>query len=331
MRTLVTADLHLSANRRDAYRIEALRELYRLARKKGIERTLILGDLTEEKDRHSDWLTNQVVELLRLFAGLGRVYVLQGNHDSFSDPECPFFHFLRHMPNMRWIGRPKSLELRGLGRVLFLPHTRDYARDWAQCAFADHEFVFCHGMFTGVELGYGRKADGGIPLGIIPKNVMCIAGDIHIPQRFANVEYVGAPYTIDFGDTYRPRAIVIDDETRLDDIRLDHLPQKKLLDLDWSELDRNKAAGLNAGDILKIRVAVPRKAASDWPAARDKLRALYETNYVVHSIVAKIIEDQGKRIKLREAEAKSDEQVFAEFVRSRGVDKATAKYGGTLL
>lgn len=336
MKTLITADLHLSANPRDAYRLDTMEHLAKVAKREGITQTCILGDLTEEKDRHTDWLTNKVVEVVRRFSQLGPVYINQGNHDSYSDPDCPFFHFLRHMPQVRWYGKPTAERTPGLGRVLWLPHARNWKEAWADVSFKDQDIVFAHGMFVGAKLGNGREADRSqIPIRLIPSTGCCIAGDVHIPQKVSSaIEYVGAPYTVDFGDAYAARAIVFDAMGRRGkDIPLEGRPQKCLLEFDGSERELQRIDRLNEGDILKIRVALSRKDAPRWPEARDKLRKHYtEIGMIVHSIVPVITEEPGARVRIGPmGSSKSDEQIFDEFARHRGVDKRTQKIGERLL
>lgn len=331
MKTLVTADLHLSANVRDRYRHDTVRALTRIAKAKRVERTLILGDLTEEKDRHSDWLVNAIVEHVKAFARLGEVIIMQGNHDSYTDPDCPFFHFLRHVPQVRWIGKPTTISADGLGRVLFLPHTRNWQKAWSGLSFKNYEWIFAHGMFVGTVLGNGRQSAEGIPIKTFPRSARIIAGDVHIPQRVGPVEYVGAPYTIDFGDAYNARALIIEDD-RTRNIRLDHLPQKRLLEFDAQPNEADQLEGVRVGDILKIKITMPRKHAAKWPEARDEIRAHFEKyGCVVHTIVPVLTERPGPRVENVQRDAKSDEQVMKEFARHRGIDRSTLRIGERLL
>jgi predicted phosphodiesterase len=329
--TLITADMHLTSNPRDAYRHATMRRLVKRAKKRGVTRTLILGDLTEEKDRHNDWLVNAIVDHVKAFAELGDVYIDQGNHDYSSDPDCPFFRFLRHMPRVRWIGEPATFKLSGLGRVLFLPHTRDFKKAWDGLAFEEYAYIFAHGTFIGAQLGNGRQSPTGIPIETFPSGARIIAGDVHIPHTCGPVEYVGAPYTVDFGDAYNPRAIVIEGD-RQSDIRLDDLPQKRLIDLDGSADELDAIDDIRKGDILKIRIAIPRRAAATWPEQRDRLRAHYEKRgCIVHSVLPAIMEGTARRVMIDRQETKTDKQVFHAFGRHRDVDRATMKKGERLL
>lgn len=341
MKSLVTADLHLTANPRDRYRHETLRRLVTTAKKLGVEQTFILGDLTEEKDRHGDWLTNAVVDHITRFAELGPVTINQGNHDYSSDPDMPFFRFLRHLPSVRWIGRPTSCTYPGLGRVLLLPHTRSYKRDWEGVERKGYAYVFAHSTFDTTDLGHGRKAQG-IPPEVF-KGERVITGDVHIPQTIlipsspkhvsGSITYVGAPYTVDFGDDYNPRVIILDQQ-KLTSVPVPG-PQKRLIELEPETHEEPWQEGIdevNKGDIVKIRVKVPRRSAPLWPAQRDELRKFWEKQgVVVHSITPVIAEELGRRVKIKARDQKDDEEVLTEFGKHRGVDKGTLTIGRKML
>lgn len=340
MRSLITGDIHLSSNRRDLYRVKTMRQLAVMAKRRGIGRTIILGDLTEEKDRHSDWLVNQLVEIVCLFSALGDVHILQGNHDSYSDPNCPFFHFLRHMPRVRWHRRAALGQLDGFGSVLWLPFVHDQQKAWHGLPFDQAEIIFFHGMRVGADLGNDRKAADGVPRGAFPRDVPCYAADVHIPQSSGAFHYVGAPYLVDFGDAYNPRAIVLGPGgDREDDITLGHLPQKRLIEFDGSIDDLQSIIDespiterLNEGDILKIRVHLDRKDASRWPWARDRLRKIYtDLGCIVHAVVPVVAENLGPRVRQETVRVRSDRELLREFGTHRGIDAKTVQYGEKLL
>lgn len=321
MCTLVTADLHLTANPRDRYRHNTLRRLVKQAKELGVTQTIINGDLTEEKDRHNDWLTNRVVDHIQRFAELGPVYINQGNHDYSSDPDMPFFHFLRHLRGVRWIGTPTAFSPPGLGRVLFLPHTRNYKKEWNDISFEGFAHIFCHNTFEQTSLGNGRVSEGGIPTKVFPRTARVISGDVHIPQTVGPVTYVGAPYTVDFGDVYRGRVLLLD--KRVTSVPVIG-PQKRLYD--WGLTD---PTDFQPGDILKIRVPVKRSETARYPAMRDEARSwAAKRGFKVHLVQPVIVEEKAtSQKKIRRAEIKSDQQVMKEFAQHRGIDQRMREYG----
>lgn len=287
------------------------------------------------KNNHSAFLVDKVCSIVRDFATLGDVYILQGNHDFDDDPKCPFFGFLEGFPHVHWIGTSRRYEQNtGLGKTLWMPYARNWEVQWKAVDVPPGGIVFAHGMFNRTKLGNGREAENVMPLSLIPKGVKCYAGDVHIPQVLERVEYVGAPYTIDFGDQYDARAIVLDDRRGRMDIDLSKLPQKRLVNvIATGPKIGADLAHCNPGDILKVRIPMLRSDSAHWPRTRDKCRTWLErSNYVVHEIVPVVRDDPGARVLpgKRHAE-KSDMQVFDEFVKRRAIDPATRKQGERLL
>jgi predicted phosphodiesterase len=172
---IVTGDLHLSHNPRDSYRFDFMTWLEKYARKRKPDQIVIAGDLTEEKDRHPAELVNKVVAHVHALAQICPVVALEGNHD-YKDEGHAFFAFLSRIPNTRWISKPTVI-----GDVLFLPHTNNYKRDWADIDLGAYDTRVCHQTFTGASVGFGRALDG-IPLDVLPRNGVTLCGDIHVPQ-----------------------------------------------------------------------------------------------------------------------------------------------------
>ncbi len=210
MTTLITADLHLSSNPRDDYRWIFVNDtLPRLIRKHRVTKLLILGDLTEVKDNHGSRLVNRIVERMHeLSRMVNPLIILRGNHDY--KPGFPaFFSFLDRFSRILWIDG-----LTEHGDNLLLPHTHDWQRDWAPY-MVDGVFrpgfrrIYAHQTFDGARVSRMRTMRG-IPTSIFSDSTRVISGDVHVPQD-DKVSYVGAPYTVDFGDDYEPRVLLIDD------------------------------------------------------------------------------------------------------------------------
>lgn len=330
MPTLVTADWHLSSTERDSYRHKFIRSLADRAKVRGINRTLILGDITEEKDRHNDWLVNQVVEYVTRFAELGPVMIDQGNHDYYSDRAMPFFGFLDHLQGVQWIGAPTEMDIPGLGYCLFLPHTRNYKADWKDVEFDSWDWIFAHNTFAGADVGFGQRLDG-IPLEFLPKDARVIAGDVHVPQKLGCVEYVGAPYLIDFGDDYEPRVLIIDRDKLHSMPAAKTDPQKRLIEV-AGLTGLLEHAEFNEGDILKVKIHLRRKDADNWPAIRDEAREfIRKRGAIAHALLPILTERIGKPVDFQHAAPKSDEEMIRDFAKHRGIDERTLKAGVKML
>src|SRR5260221_12516821 len=119
-RVLITADLHLSANARDSYRFKFMDRLPKLIQKHDVKFLIVAGDLTEMKDYHGSELVNRIADYFKTYSVLCQVIVTRGNHDG-TDPNYPFYQFLKHVPNVTWVNKPNEFTI-GKNKMMFLPH-----------------------------------------------------------------------------------------------------------------------------------------------------------------------------------------------------------------
>lgn len=336
MTALVTGDLHLSDNPRDAYRHRLMAELPAKAKRSQVDQIIILGDITEEKDRHSAWLVNKVCDHIVALAQVAPVIIKKGNHD-YKDIESPFFEFLKRMPNVHWINHPTNSEdleppLVGLGRCLFLPHTLNYKEEWRvflnrRSKFDSYDWVFAHNTFAGATGDNGRTLSG-IPLDIFGTTKV-IAGDIHKPQSFGVLTYVGSPYLVDFGDDFEPRALLVDRKSKKS-LPLEG-PQKRLVHVS-SVADLKKQTQVNKGDILKVRVDLDPAQHAEWPEIQEKVRewgakigAEIHTVQPVVDTASRMLTKSKRKVKLR-----TDEELLNAYAGVRAIDEVTLKTGHRL-
>lgn len=337
---LTTADLHLTdpASKVDQYRHDFIAGLPEIILRRKPDAFVILGDITQEKDRHSANLVNLIMRELSDIATVCPLLVMMGNHDYLNEGH-PFFAFVNHIPNIEWVDGVthgtglKSEKFRSIfHNCLFLPHTRNYERDWADIlnppkgikGLDSYRFVFAHNTFNGAAVGFGRKLDG-IPIELLPKKARIVAGDIHLPQTLGPVTYAGAPYTVNFGDDYKPRLLALGADIK--SVSVDAWPQKRLIEVsDPAELPKARE-----GDIVKVRVEVGtmgdwatiHRKVVDWAAARDVI--LYRCEPIMtHKVVR-------KRIKVEASVATSDETLVRQYAKRHGIEDRCLKIGLELL
>ena len=290
MSSLITADIHLTANPRDSYRLGLLPWMLEQVRKNKIDVALILGDLTDSKDRHPSKLVNTLVHQLDALSRICRVIVLKGNHD-YIEPEHPFFGFVSLLRHVTFLSQPCELALSITGasdNCLFLPSTEDWERDWTPYAkkLKTYDFVFCHQTFKGAARENGTVFDAGIPPTFFKGTKGKVySGDIHVPQRFANSygpEYVGAPYRIDFGDSFTPRVLMLGPKGAKD-LRFP-CTNKHLVTLtnctsaDFGALgDVLLTQEIKPGDQVKVRAILKRSDFPLWPKLKKSIVKLAET------------------------------------------------------
>lgn len=275
MTTLVTADIHLSANPRDSYRHRWMERLPALLKKEGASRLLLLGDLTAAKDGHNAKLTNKIVVLINAIAEVCPVYILQGNHDCIS-PSDPFFEFLGRYDRVRWIKDVAALKLKGLGRCLFIPHQRK-VEAWSNIKELKQEWdwVFTHNTFKGAKNEQDMELDGA-PMGMLLGHRV-VSGDVHVPQKIGPVTYIGPPFTINFGDSYTPRILLLTEHGM--NQRLCEGPRKLLVEADSLEWVRK--AKVCPEDIIKVRYSVAARDYDKWPQIRKQIEEWAQRSEVI--------------------------------------------------
>jgi predicted phosphodiesterase len=330
MTAAVVGDLHANNKPRDQYRLDWMRRFIKWQEAWMPKQVILVGDLTDEKDRHSARLVNDVVDFVADLALRSDVFIVAGNHD-YEDAPIPYFSFLSRLNGVRFITKPMVKVLGGVGQVLFLPHTRDYKRDWKDVNFdVDYHWIVAHNTFAGATLDNGHKISGGIPTSIFKRNKNIIAGDVHTPQQSGPVTYIGAPYTIDFGDDYEPRLFLIDDTRRVRELPSKG-PQKRLIEIaSPRQLSKVK---VNRGDIVKVRLSVEMSHRDEWTADLDAVRAwCKEEGVVLHALQPVVVrEASAKGEKRRPQKEKTDASVLRDFAHDRDVDDQTYKTGVRLM
>lgn len=330
MTTIVTSDLQLADNERDAYRFKFFGTLRSIIQKHRASDVYILGDLTEAKDNHSAALVNRIVDEFQDLSRIARILILRGNHDGMT-PDNPFFRFLKHVNNIQWINTPTEWS-----NDLFLPHTLDHAKDWKDIDFSGYELIFAHNTFEGAMAGNYQMR--GIPQSIFPKDACVISGDVHGPQKSGVVTYVGAPYLVDFGDDYEPRVLMLEDNG-IRSIKVPG-PQKRLIECKWPTNPSDfkppfsrpftdaAFAKCGAGDVVKVRVTLSMKQREHWSKIRDAIHSWSgEKKLNVYSIHPIVEYAADKRTKLKAHTGKDDDRIIRDYAQRSGTDKATLATG----
>jgi predicted phosphodiesterase len=327
MTALVVSDLHLTDRPLDAYRWRVFEQIANLSKQHEADTLLVLGDLCEMRDNHSSKLVNAVVDAfygLRKTSRINEIFFLRGNHDGV-DPEHPFFHFLRRLPWAKFFTEPTFVE-RLKENWLFLPHSKDPEKDWKDLDFSEVTHIFLHGTMTGAVSETGMKMEGISSVWFKGLRCTILAGDIHVPQKIGNVEYVGAPYPIRFGDTFQGRALVLKGsgviDCPLENIRMvtvrtegdlervrkdDHV--RYIIELADSEMGEWQERKKGAAAFCEARGAVLRKVQLERIATAEK--------------------KGGKpTIKLK---TRTPEESLALYCRTQSVDAALTEMGQQLL
>lgn len=329
MKILATADLHLNDRHRDRYRHDFQQWLQRTAWEHRVDHVIILGDLTEEKDNHPAWLVNKIVDHMKRLSRCAPVTILRGNHD-YLDIGSPFFEFLGKFEGIKWIGTPNAQHLPG---KLFLPHTRD-PKTWDKLDLKKFGWIYTHNTFEGATSESGRTMRG-IPTSVFPPGPVVISGDVHLPQRIGPVTYVGAPYTVDFGDRFQPRVLLIDG-TKVTSIPCPGV-QKRLLEMNWlpegtdmQVLTEAFGKKVKKGDLVKIRVNLTPDQQQYWKEIDDILHKWADQRQFDLISTSSDMQVESTKEIVKALQRRTDNDLIKEYVQRQRAGTKTEKTGALL-
>lgn len=324
---LIIADLHLSDNPLEEYRWGVFDWLEDLKEEHNIENIFLLGDITEKKDNHSAKLVNRVVEKINtLVYTMEALYIVRGNHDGI-DPDCPFFGFLHSNPRICFYPKPIIFHPSGF---LFLPHSKDPAGDWKDIikeSIKDTKIIFMHQTTFGARASNGAILEGFDSGMFADFDGLCFSGDIHLPQETGGIVYVGAPYSIYFGDEEENYGAILLDGNKWERIKYESIT-RRILDLDLTSDDRNKGfaklneKGINLGDQFKIRLQVNRSDSDQFGSWKKEIKKEIENEGgAVVSIELKLAEEKSRLIAKRKFKNTDPLTVLKRFVNAEGLDE----------
>ncbi len=339
MTELVTSDLHLDDKPTNADRWNIFSWLKDQAIKHGVHDIILLGDVTDAKDRHSAILVNRLVDELNKLSRYCGIFWVMGNHDRL-DENTPFFRFLDRGPRgadykeIRYINKPYECALKGNRRATFLPNVRNYKEEWQSLSHLSDliggninvcNYIFCHQTFDGCIVENGTRL-GGIPPSFFKGyKGQVISGDIHVPQEISsNILYVGAPYRVHFGDAYEPRVLLLS-PNGMKDLSFPGKPRLLLVADGLKQLEESKA---EMGSQVKIRISLKRADLPEWPALRKKIKELAASRgWELHGLEPIASQDRVQKAVTAEKPQGSPEDEVATYAASRKLEKRFKEAG----
>lgn len=318
MTWLVTTDLHLTDNTRDDYRFGIFDWLAYQQDATNADAVIILGDITDKKDRHSAQLVNRIVDSLDKLRP--PVYLLRGNHDGINQ-DTPFFRFLDGHKGISFVTKPCYIPYTS---AFFLPHCTSQTQFDQACSLLNgtEQAILLHQTMDGAIAENGVRQSGLT----WPKKpcVPVYSGDIHKPQTCDDVIYVGAPYHIRHGDSFSPRVLSISADWR--SVKELHFPAPKKHALTISHTDDLDRCNLQQGDHVKITVELSRHEVMEWGSIKDKiLKKCGVAGVIVFGINLTI--PDGQVVTAGKATIKSGADIFEEFCKREKIPSTIKKIG----
>jgi hypothetical protein len=272
-----------------------------------VQTLCILGDLTDAKDYHPAELPNRIVKtLLDLHFDVTRrtelpfeVLILMGNHDYLKGGRA-YFEFLNALPGVRFITKPHEDMVEGRGGALFLPHSRNPAKDWAGMDFSHFPMLFLHQTIKGARASNGEEMEGEA-LPDLSQAGKVYSGDIHVPQQIGPIEYVGSPYHVRYGDNFTPRCVLLDRRGQPHDL---HFKSPRRVSAKVRSLRELRRLQVEEGDSISLTILMSEAERPEWPTLRRGAADWFKERGVdLHSIKLEV-ERSEKRL-VSEAEGRT--------------------------
>lgn len=326
---LLVGDLHLTDKPRDAYRFGIFDWVKEQQRTHNPKATFFMGDLTDQKDRHSAALVNRITaEFKRVKEAIHpnqfsrQVFIVTGNHD-YIDPAIPFFGFLDML-----VTNPEVV----MDGVAILPHCRDESVFAARCkAFRSVKprMLLIHNTIQGAIAETGAPLNGfsAAPIRALSLKLGCFAGDVHKPQVAGPVTYVGAPYHVRFGDEFEPRCLLVHDNGLAANLYFEAPHKNKLTVRQPNDLMK---AGLAKDDHVKVTVELLREEVTEWKTRKQEvLDMCAKLGLVVYGVDLKVLGQEKAKAQAPVSRRPAD--VLSAFCVAEDVSTAVKEAGLELL
>lgn len=341
---LITSDWHLRLGTEFAYRWKVINRVIKEAQEQdNIPYLLILGDLTDDKNNHSAELVNQIIKSLNLLLDtFERIVILRGNHD-YEIGSIPFFDFLNSMDRIDFVTYPDVIYFEDGTKVAMLPSTGKEDREWIEWKprIMECDFICMHHILNGVTAENGHKITGGLSSGLVKmlrefmkKGGIVYSGDIHKPQKWRGVYYVGAPHSVRYGDLYEPRYIVhgstFDQNEEVLSVPFIQDVRKYTIHLGpfnpIGDLEEKNLAGflLKKGDRVKLEVKLRSKDLPNWGKISEKLKEIVRISRAelkqVHLSIYRKDSEEADLERLRSLHY-DPRRLIKEHLKKEGLDK----------
>jgi len=222
LKAVVVSDTHLGLNRAsDLYHditLTLFKSIVDTCLRNNIRNIIHLGD----------WFHNRIhINIKTLDASMKiadmltdfNVYIIAGNHDTFyKDRINPTsLDIYEEYNNIQIIKEPTVLD-----DITLLPWSTKYTQDTFDNI--DTDYLFGHLEVNNFMMNSYYKFSGGIPISMFKKFKQVKLGHFHVPSTIDNIQYIGSPFHMNFGD-HGARGYYIFDDGKFDFIEFTLAPK----------------------------------------------------------------------------------------------------------
>ena len=287
MKILLASDIHIAAHKKSTERLQdtinVLKWVFETAHEKDIKHVIIAGDLFQDRAKIDIAAYQWTFETFLKYGKGLKIYLLLGNHDLLHRLKCDISSVrpLSCLPGVHVIGEPSTLPV-GEYQISFLPFTIDPAEDLKHITNnSEFKLLVGHLAVSGAEQGKYHLSDVMVEhdgdMTIVDAAVFddwdqVFLGHYHQGQLVTdNVEYVGSPLELNFGEAFTQKHIIAFDlETQEKQYIINNFSPKHYI-LDPEEVDEYDVDGnfirlevdnLSAAEVVEFRKKIIEKGAS---------------------------------------------------------------------
>jgi hypothetical protein len=329
MSYLVFTDPHFTDRESDSDRWGLFPYIEDLCVKNNIKEVYILGDITEDKDRHSSILVNRLHKELNHLARNKFITILMGNHD-YIDSKFPFFEFIN---NSNLDGGIKFVkEITDSISTLWLPHTRDWKSDWKSLDFSKYKRIFMHQTVEGAVDQAGPLK--GIPVSVfdaVKSGTVFLSGDIHKHQtvqlKDSSLFYLGAPYPTRFGDS-GGCIYIVDDFKEKPVATIYTMPFRAKATVKMGKDEYFELSHLVPNDRVKVTLLLERKDLPDYTKIKKDLELECQNRKLeLHGVKVEVTDEIKFQPKLTAKDSSNKLSIFEEFTKNKKIDQELLSCG----
>lgn len=195
---ILTADLHIQDGLYCQVGLDYLDYISEYAINNGISKIAFLGDLLDKSSRiKNDMFVPLFKKIDQMKENGLEMWFIFGNHDITSTVTnssiLEVFEKYGHLVN--------SMQTYDLGN--FTVNMSPFTKDPSLVPTVNADYLFTHLNIIGFDLGGGRisgEEQQAFPVSMFSNYKMVFTGHYHKRQCIGNIQYIGAPYQLNFGD-----------------------------------------------------------------------------------------------------------------------------------
>lgn len=321
------ADFHLEDNPLTEYRWKIFPWIKETIKDYEIDELIILGDLTEKKDKHNANLVRRIVENILAISFSTKIHILCGNHDYINTPFFSFFNEITK--NIIFYDEPDVYK----DSLVFIPHMDNdcfvrYLNNFSRYKEGNNYF-FIHQEISGIKLPNNHTLTSGVSKEVFNDvNVPIFSGHIHQPMKVGKVEYIGAPYPIYFGDNnYSGRAMLLDTDAKKSKstyIIPSYIMSRWLISIDYIEgMNIKKELGkykLSSEEQAKIRVYISRDSLHLWESIKKEITDYCNKEHIVLVSVEMMQKDDKVEVSDKEVQTLDIKDIIKKYAKKEKLD-----------